>query len=161
MSKGLISEIFKDYPALNIWLDCGAFTAFRTGQKISLEGYCSYIERNKDRLKYYFALDDILDQEITRKNFDYMVGRGLSPVPVFHRFDNKNLLQHYVDSGCQLIALGCRQPFNNDSERIEWLEKVFNAYPGQRFHCLGFINNVAEKFPFVSCDSATWEIIFK
>lgn len=142
---------------VSVWLDSGAFTAFRKGIKISLYDYIQYIKQNQP--ERYFALDSITDQEETRSNYLCMLESGLSPIPVFHRHDTIDLLDLYVSSGADMIGLGCRAPFANDQERMEWLDKVFARYPKMKFHCLGLNGGeIVERYSFYSCDSATWEI---
>jgi hypothetical protein len=143
---------------LIIWIDSGAFSAFKKGVKIDLFSFMKWLRINEKFIYKYMALDSITNEAETANNYRIMLENGLNPVPVFHRFDSRGLLKMYAQN-TNNIALGTRAPFDNDDQRRAWLTNIFAAYKDLKFHCLGFIeSDLFKEFDFDSCDSCTWEI---
>jgi len=159
--KNALGELAEkvDNGSLKIWVDSGAFSAFRKGIEIDIDAYMRWLNINRDYVHKYISMDYIADEKKTKNGYDYMRLNGFTPIPVFHRFDSLDLLDYYVSTGADIIALGSRAPFENNEQRFEWLDKIFARYPSQKFHCLGFIGGViVDTYNFSSCDSCTWEI---
>jgi hypothetical protein len=151
-------------------LDSGAFAAWTSGRVINIEEYCDYIDQKKDLIQFYIALDvipgkinvapsekevsDAVEQSV--KNVDYMMSRGLKPIPVFHESDPDWVLEKYVSDGHELIALGATRS-RGKPEIVHWLLPIFRKYPKQKFHGLGMTQKrIIEHFPFFSVDSTSW-----
>lgn len=64
-------------------LDSGAFTAHNAGKVITLDDYCRFIEAMPIKPWRYFQLDVVGDPEKTARNYEKMLERGFTPVPVF------------------------------------------------------------------------------
>lgn len=88
VSYGTIGERTVDLlrPDWDVFLDSGAFTNFKAGRDVvTLDGYCSFLERHGSKFWRYLNLDRIGDPERSRANFAELRRRGFAPVPVFQR----------------------------------------------------------------------------
>lgn len=160
------------------WLvDSGAFTAWTKGRPIDLDAYIAFLVGLEARaatgalvLDGYLALDVIpgepgrLPAEDEARwatgqslaNLAKMRAAGLNPIPIFHEGEPLDLLAAYVTEGHDVIALGATAS-RGKPELVDWLQPIFDRYPGQRFHGLAMTQRrVIEGFPFDSVDSTTW-----
>lgn len=75
---------------LKVLLDSGEFTrwkaeaAGKTVKPISVEAYADFIEAHKEVLFAWLNLDRVGDAEASKKNAEYLKGRGLAPVEIWH-----------------------------------------------------------------------------
>ena len=160
------------------WLvDSGAFTAWTKGRPIDLDAYIAFLVDLEAQaaagalvLDGYLALD-VIPGEPGRlptedearwatgkslENLAKMRAAGLSPIPIFHEGEPMDLLDAYVAEGHNVIALGATAS-RGKPELVDWLQPIFDRYPGQRFHGLAMTQRrVIEGFPFDSVDSTTW-----
>ena len=135
------------------FLDCGAFSAWKKGEEISLEAYTKYIRQAG--IGKYMSLDIVGDPEQSLFYFQAMQDNGLFPVPVYHIGDPVEYLDYYVNSS-QLIALGgtVGKP---KGERREFFSSCFERWPAQPFHGLGLNDiDLINMFPWDSVDATTW-----
>lgn len=151
-------------------LDSGAFSAWRGGRKIDLDGYMRFIDRHHHLLDSYVALDVIpgdpgrmptADEasratEETIQNLDKMIASGFRPVPVYHEGEPVAVLDHFVERRFPVIALGGTAS-RGRRELVDWLLPLFQRYPQQRFHGLAMTQErIIRNLPFYSVDSTTW-----
>jgi len=122
-------------------------------------------------LKGYVALDvipggpgetpteaDVLKSiNMSINNLNEMTRNGLRPWPVYHEGEDISILDYYVQSGHDIIAVAGTVSRGNPSRLSKFLTPIFNKYPRQRFHGLAMTSpSLMAKFPFESVDSTTW-----
>ena len=152
----------------NIIIDSGAYSTWKGGGEVDLVGYCDWLIANKDWIGPYVALDVIgpKDPEAAAlggiKNLEYMLGRGLDPIPVFHAGEDIKYLHRMLDMGCKYIGLAASMlPSRPESDAwydYAWSHLVdrhgdpvvkVHAFGEGRPHCV-------VRYPWQSADSATW-----
>lgn len=89
----------------SLFLDSGAFSAFRRNVKIDLDEYIKFIHENKNSIDIYCSLDDIKSPEVSMDNFLQMKKSGLHPLPCFHYGEPREVLDFYLKH-TDYIALG-------------------------------------------------------
>jgi len=162
-------------PAPVILLDCGAFTAWKSGISISLDAYIKYVQRHRHLIACYLNLDIIPGSEGRREwdaelieraaqqshaNLLRMKDAELHPVPVFHRGDAFQWLERMLFDGETSIALAAL-PFGGTPrhEIMGWLDVCFSII-GQtpvKVHGLAMTSPMLlHLYPWTSVDSRTW-----
>jgi hypothetical protein len=164
----------KDYP-FDIFLDCGAFTAWTKGIKINLENYLRFTTKYVDSFEKIASLD-IQPEGSKKEDFQYSGEQSFKNyqrmkqylpltklVPTLHYGEDFQYLEEYIKDGVELIALGGMAGLIRDSASfrvkmsLPWLAEIFKKYPNQRFHGFGmFTKNILLNFPFYSTDSSYW-----
>lgn len=143
-----------------ILLDSGAWSAYNTGNNISLIDYMNYIEQNKPHIENYIALDVLhptLGDEFSKRYYEMMLLANLDPIPVFHEGEDLSYLQYYVEQEPPFIALGGTAMNRSKPYVRKWVQSLNELYPNQPFHLLGsssrqIINHTSLR----SHDSSTW-----
>ena len=141
---------------LHIFLDSGAYSAWKKGVSIDIDEYIQYIKNN--HIGKYIVLDVVGDPEKSYENLKYMESKGLQPLPVFHLGSDIKYLQQLVDEEYFCICLGGTVG-SNRNKRIEFFDECFNKFPNTYFHGLGMTDpKLMLKYPWFSTDSTTWLI---
>ncbi len=169
------NELYK-YP-YNVFLDCGAFSAWTQGKAIGLRGYLKFIRKFEHKFERITVLDKIpetqssvdtkLAGEESLRNYNIM--KKILPltklVPIYHFGEDFSILEQYVKDGVDLIGLGgiagSVKPGSKGKldikKSLAWFAQCFKAFPKQKFHGFGmFSRRVLHNFPFYSCDSTHW-----
>lgn len=136
-------------------LDSGAFTAWKSGQPISLDDYCSFLRNLPVQPWRYFALDVIGDGAASARNYYEMLHRGFKPVPVFTRGESLDVLDRYYETSDLVAIGGLVSRVSDPKPYIKHLHK----HLGQRaYHLLGFtaLDWIKYLKPY-SVDSSSWE----
>lgn len=153
---------------LRIFIDSGAFSAWRLGRAIDMNAYCLWLKQNEEWIDFYVALDAINphDPEAAARasfeNFMFMRRQGLNPIPVFHVRENFDWLKRILDTGCDYIGLSASSldSFNVSDEWYEaaWSYLIDSAgAPLVRVHGFGESREPClTKFPWTSGDGTTW-----
>lgn len=162
---------------LTVLLDSGAFSAWKTGAVINIKEYCDFIEDNADLFWGYVALDVIPGAYLGRttqaqaiaaekqsiKNYDYMLSRGLKPIPVFHEGDDRRVLDHYLDKGATYVGISPRNPGKVRATQL-WFDTVWpwlvdsKGKPIVDTHAFGLtVVRLVLRYPWTSVDSRSWE----
>lgn len=141
-------------------VDSGAFTAWKSGKPIALADYCSFIERLPVRPWRYFTLDVIGDPEGTRRNYEAMRERGLSPVPIYTRGEDTARLDEYYET-CDLVGFGGLVG-TSASSRLQYIHTMMRSNKGRRAHLLGFttFEHLKALRPYM-CDSNNWDSYYR
>ena len=134
---------------MEVWLDSGAYSAWKRGAEIDIEDYADYIRRHKPDV--YFNLDVVGDPSRTSVNQGYLEKLGLNPIPVFHMDERFTVLDDLVKKH-QLIGLGGHVGRNPR----KWFDECFSRHT-VRFHGLGVTRKIITEFPFWSVDSSWWQ----
>ena len=138
------------------FIDSGAFSAMSLGKAINIDQYCNFIKEMQ--IPLYANLDVIGNSESSLKNYEYMVNKGLKPLPVFHWKENIIYLDKILDSDIDYFCLGGMVTANNLDE---WLlpvwQHIYRKRPDIKVHGFG-LTDVAFilKYPWHSIDSSSW-----
>lgn len=101
----VVEQLRQCGPDLRFLLDSGAFTAWKAGKPIELDDYCRFLEALPVKPWRYFALDVIGDPHGTMRNYEAMLRRGFSPVPIFTRGEDPSVLEDYYKTS-DVVGIG-------------------------------------------------------
>ncbi len=146
--------IARNQEHIRFLLDSGAFTAWRSGKPIALDEYCRFIEGLPFKPWRYFALDVIGDPAGTLRNYEVMLERGFTPVPIFTRGEDPSVLEDYYKTS-DVVGIGglVGTPGNRG-----FVNGLMQRVGGRRAHWLGFTDMSFLKAyrPYMT-DSSRWE----
>lgn len=142
--------------SVRVLIDSGAYTAWNTGRKITLDGYCTALEKLPIQAWRYFALDVVNDIEGTRRNLDEMIRRGFRPSPVLTPSDSIDRIDDYFTVS-DLIGIATYKPRRYKRDQQARLINAMAKVDGRMAHLLGMtsMNWVKLHRPY-SIDSSTW-----
>lgn len=148
---------------VGIFLDSGAFSAWKQGKEIDLQEYINFIKENKEWITHYTCLDVIRNPEQTWLNQLEMIRQGLNPIVVFHKKENYRWLRKYIRK-FEYIGLGGVAGDMEIGETERHLDRCFDIIcdqpsrlPKVKVHGFGVtINRLLFKYPWHSADSSTW-----
>lgn len=158
----------KTEPVCNVILDSGAYSAWRSGKPVNLDAYCTYLLKNCDWIGSYVALDVIMPgnpEEAAAqsfKNYEYMRGKGLDPIPVFHVGEDISWLHRMLDAGATYIGLSASSLVSrnkvDDWYATAWSHLVTaDGLPVVKAHAFGEGRlQSLKRFPWYSADSTSW-----
>lgn len=151
--KSMDVTLLEHQERLNILLDSGAFTAFKLGKEITLDGYCRFLDEFQGNPWGYMTLDVIGDAKATLANYRVMLDRGYRPIPIFTRGEDPSVLDDYFKTS-EVVGLG-GVATGPTSGYIKW---IWPHFRGRHCHILGFSKLGMMKMirPY-SCDSNSWE----
>lgn len=144
----------------NVFLDCGAYTAWTLGKKINIDQYINFIKANQDIFTVYSSLDDKNSFENTRDNLIYMEKAGLKPLPVYHLGESWDYFKE-ISSKHNYVAIGGIAG-NKKLTQGEILRELNHAISiakefKTKIHFYGFTSYQGlAKSPVYSCDSTSW-----
>jgi hypothetical protein len=148
---------------LDLFLDCGAFSAATMGVNIDVDEYAEYVKENGP-WKVIASLDDIQDPKRTLKLYDHMTQHHeIDAIPTFHYGEPFKYLYNYL-SDARYIGIGGMVPIST-SKLIPWLDKVWRAkrhweqVRGRqiKFHGFGVGKlGVLKRYPWETVDSTSW-----
>jgi hypothetical protein len=153
-------------------LDSGAFTAFTTGRRFTVEGYADWVWTVKAALGThlesleYLNLDVIGDQAATWANQTALERLGLNPVPILTHTSTDHDLERILGRPYPYFALGGLVALRGDKEAVTtWLDRVYKRLLEHRrksgtlvkTHLLGCTWQwLLMRYPAYSSDSSTW-----
>lgn len=148
----------------NLFVDSGAFSAFKQGVNIEVEDYIAFLKQHKKEVKLYANLDVIGDARATWKNQRIMEKAGLSPLPTFHYGEPVKWLRRYL-SKYDYIALGGMVPIST-RDLLKWCDHLFAHYltdkegmPIVKVHGFGMTSlTLMLRYPWYSVDSTSWSM---
>lgn len=151
--KKQVIDLLVSSPEVRFLLDSGAFTAWKAGNNIDLDEYCSFIENLPIKPWRYFSLDVIGDPEGSLKNYEKMISRGLNPIPIFTRGDEISMVDEYYKSS-DILGIGGLVGTRGNKGFVKGLMKQIGS---RKVHWLGFTDqNYVSYFKPYSCDSLSW-----
>jgi len=155
MKKGLIEALLQHKDEITFLLDSGAFTAWKSGNPIKLDDYCRFLDQLPITPWRYFALDVVGDHEKTMRNYEIMLERGYSPIPVFTPGQSFDDIDKYYETTDLIGCGGLVKKYSDGS--LHYLQKVMKAAKGRKVHLLGYTKPDYIKLlrPY-SCDSSSW-----
>ena len=140
---------------VRLLVDCGAFTAYKSGKEIRLDDYCRFLESLPFKPFGYFSLDVIGDPDKTTRNYQIMLERGFKPIPVFTASADTSIIDELYET-TDYIALGGIATARTDL-KIPLLQRAFRTIRERKVHLLGVTNSgVLRKYKPYSCDSSSW-----
>lgn len=148
-----IKKINQYQNCIRFLLDSGAFTAWKSGKSIKLDDYCRFIDSLPFASWRYFMLDVIGDAKKTMHNYEVMVKRGFSPIPVFTRGEDPSVIDDFYKIS-DVVGVG---GLVGTKDRKGFINGIMRHIGSRRVHWLGFCS-----MPFIrhyrpySCDSSTW-----
>lgn len=149
------SDKYKDF---EMFIDSGAFSAWKKGVSIKVEDYIHYLKVHKDSVKAYANLDVIGDAEATYENQMKMEAEGLLPVPTYHLREDIKWLYKYLEKH-DYIALGgtVGSPRRIIEPFLDTCFSIIKEYWPRKIHGFGISTMWAlKKYPFYSVDSTNW-----
>lgn len=153
MSNSVIQVLKENQKDIRFLLDSGAFTAWKSGKPIQLDEYCKFIESLPFKPWRYFTLDVIGDPEASFKNYEIMIKRGFSPVPIFTRGEELSMIDKYYETS-DVLGIGGLVGTKGNKGFVKGIMKYIG---NRRVHWLGF--NAKEFLPAYKpymCDSSSW-----
>lgn len=145
------------YP-IDLFLDSGAFAAWKSGKIISITDYMDYITMYQ--IPIYANMDVIGNPDGSWNNYNLMRHEGMNPIPVFHIGSDYNYLVRYCEMA-DYIALG-GMVGRSYNQKIEFLSRSFSIiskFDNKRIHGFGcFDFRLLMEYPFYSVDSTAWNI---
>jgi len=153
MKNEVINELKKNKKDIRFLLDSGAFTAWKSGKAISIDEYCSFIEKLPIKPWRYFTLDVIGDPEKTLNNYNTMIDRGFKPIPIFTRGEDLSLIDEYYKTS-DVVGLGGLVGTKGNKNFVKGIMEVIGD---RKVHWLGFNTKafISHYKPYM-CDSSSW-----
>lgn len=142
----------------DLFLDSGAFSAYRQQVSIDVARYAEFILKNVSDLFVYANLDVIGDPETSWSNQLFLERFGLHPIPTFHYGEAEKWLDLYLDR-YDYIALGGMGD-KVDTLRWSFLDKAFSIVQRRsmmpRVHGFGIQDErLLKAFPWFSVDATS------
>lgn len=153
---------------VRIFVDSGAFSAWRLKCPVDINQYCNWLKQNEDWIEVYAALDQIIPsdpEEAARQSYEnlvFMRKQGLNPIPVWHVRESVDWLNRMLDLGCKYIGLSGTSIDSmiatDDWYELAWSHLVDSSgAPLVQVHAFGEAReSCMKKFPWTSSDAATW-----
>lgn len=147
---------------MDIFLDSGAFTVWKSGGTVNLQDYIDFIHKHKDKLEVYANLDVMTDPAATWENQAEMERQGLKPLPVFHIGEDFKYLhkcmeyEYFAVGGNVYKGLGILKSFFDTM--FAMLCPKDNGYlPTHKVHGFALTApSIVASYPWYSADSTSW-----
>lgn len=158
LKPDVIGPLAANHSDIRFLLDSGAFTAWKLKKPIQLDDYCRFIESLPFRPWRYFTLDVIGDPHGTIKNYEIMLKRGFTPVPIFTRGESPSVLEDYYKTS-DVVGIGGLVGTPGNKGFVKAIMKKVN---GRKVHWLGFNAKefLAHYKPYM-CDSSSWSSSYR
>jgi len=138
---------------INLMVDSGAFTAYKSGNPIDLKAYIEACKRYDGKVWQYVALDVVFRPEDTFDNLNKMAVAGLKPMPVLVNGVDVSLtkeLKKFSEYVC--VPGGTLTKGDYMRQRFQQVAKY-----GVKIHGLGYMKfPEMYQLPLYSIDSSTW-----
>lgn len=140
-------------PRVRIFIDSGAFTAWKGGKEVTIDEYCRFIDGLGFEPHGYFSLDKIGDPKGSMENYQTFLRRGYKPIPIFTRGEDPSVLDDYFKTS-EIVGIG---GLVKTQGNMGFVKGIQNFVEGRKVHWLGFTQPgfVARYKPY-SVDSASW-----
>ncbi len=143
-------------PHVDLLLDSGAFTAKNTGEVITLDEYCDFLDTWGSKIFRYLALDVVGDPKATDANLREMLKAGYKPVPVHVLGDDQRRMDELFEMSDYVACAGLRRPHKGGAPK-EYVAAKMKWAAGRDVHWLGYVREpMISAFRPYSCDSASW-----
>ena len=151
---------WRDSIAFRDWsMDSGAFTAHHQGRPVDLDEFieaCQERLANDPQLIEVFALDDLADPEITRRNTERMWEAGVQAIPCYHYGEPEEYLRHYARTYPKIALGGVAKLHGGEKQRL--IRQCFARIWPKLVHGFG-ITTEADVMcaPWDSVHSSSWQ----
>jgi hypothetical protein len=153
-NENIVKALKKWEGNYRLYLDSGAFTAYKQGKEINFDEYCAFVKSPPVPVERYFMLDKIGDPKVTKINLEKMLKKGLKPVPIFTRGEDVKELDGFYKVS-NLVGLGGIAGTKDANKYVKWFEQTIRK--GRLVHWLGFANrDFVLYFKPTSFDSTAW-----
>jgi hypothetical protein len=148
-----VGVIKENADALRLVVDSGAFTAWKAGKPIQLDDYCRFLEGLPIKPWRYFTLDVIGDPHATMRNYETMLSRGFTPVPIFTRGEDPSVLDDYYKTS-DVVGIG---GLVGTAGNRGFVRGIMRHIGKRKVHWLGFtpFDFIKVYRPYM-CDSSSW-----
>lgn len=139
---------------VKLFIDSGAFTAWKQGKEIKLNDYCAFLKDIPVKPWNYFVLDVVGDSEKTMRNYLEMMEKGFKPIPIFTRGSDIKDIETYGETS-KIIGIGGVAGTSKSLNYLEWLHlRIPNDI---KLHWLGVTQSamIVRHKPY-SADSSSW-----
>ena len=156
---------------VRVLIDSGAFSAWSLGSKtLTTNGYAAWLTNSAlpawgDRVVGALNLDVIYDAAASWANWVALRDAGVDTIPIVHCDDTPDLLDRYVDTGADYVALspGVKR---NVAHKTGWsallLRHLRDRHPHVRAHGLGVTaGSPLSRLPFWSIDSSSFGSVYR
>lgn len=150
------------YPSIcnSLFLDSGAFSAFKKNIQIDLSKYISFIKKQKKHIDVYASLDVIGNAKASLKNHLIMQKAKLNPIPCFHYSEPFKYLEEYVRKHNYIALGGVAQIGSGQEKLFNWLQICWGIIskinPEIKVHGFGIQGErIMKRFPWYSIDSTS------
>jgi integrase len=131
-----------------------------SGAQIDIDAYIDFIKEHGAKFEKVAALDCIGDWRGTEKNLQYMRGKGVNPIPVFHTNEPFDYLDCLLKEN-EYLCLGVTGSKLRQAQIIAWLVEVFKhrerINPTAKLHGFALTSaKIMRFFDWDSCDSTAW-----
>lgn len=165
---------------VDLWLDSGAFTAWKSGAVLDVRQYAHYLQKVLPLLKVFrrvfaMSLDEIpgtfkrsvtaaevtAAAQRTLENTQYLMKQGLNVVPIHHQGEPLWVMQEYLKLADYVgVSPANDSPFTS---RVKYLQSLLPLFKSdQPLHPAHNFGNVSPgqlmAFPCYSADSQTWKM---
>lgn len=143
---------------VRFFLDSGAYGAFTHHERLKVEDYIAWVQRNKHWVHTYANLDVIHDWRQSEYNLKKMQDAGLNPIPVYHRGEPVFVLEKMLAEHAY-IALGGIAGKDNPLEALPDIKAyaALSNTSGVDMHLLGVGSfAILRKAKFATADSSTF-----
>lgn len=156
MTRSLLDTMRRHRYSHRFLLDSGAFTAWKSGRSIDLDAYCRFLDSFPVRPWRYFTLDVIGNPKATLTNYQKMLRRGFTPIPIFTRGEDPSILDDYYKTS-DVVGFG---GLTARAKSRPYVNAIMEHVGRRRVHWLGFTNGAYVKHyrPYM-CDASTWASI--
>lgn len=146
-------DLIKSNDSIRFVLDSGAFTAWKAGKPIDLDDYCRFIEQLPFKPWRYFNLDVIGNGEKSMKNYETMLKRGFSPVPIFTRGEDIKMIDEYYKTS-DVVGIG---GLVKTKGNMGFVKGIMEVVGNRKVHLLGFVRHQYINYykPYM-CDASSW-----
>jgi hypothetical protein len=153
MSRSVIECLIEHKDKIRFLLDSGAFTAWKKGSTINLDDYCKFIEKLPITPWRYFNLDVVGNPKESFNNYQKMLERGFTPMPVFTRGEDVSMLEEYYKTS-DVVAIGGLVKTNNNAG---FVKGIMSKVKDRKVHLLGFAKlDFLKTYKPYMADSSRW-----
>jgi len=151
--KGAMRELLQENrDHVRLLVDSGAFTAWRSGNPLTLDAYLKMMESVPIKPWRYFTLDVVGDPVATRSNFDELLRQGLHPVPIFTRGASPETLDYYYEHS-DVVAVGGLVGTRGNKGYVNGIMRLIGE---RKVHWLGFTHaEYLRRYRPYMCDSSS------
>lgn len=148
----------------DIFLDSGAFAAYKCGFDIDVHEYAEFVQKEQDDVFVAAGLDVIGDAEATLRNQEILDGYGIETLPAYHYGEPSSFLRHYAETYNYIALGGIAQLGSNRKAVSQWLGWCFSIIldtdPTTKVHGYAIQDEkLLMAFPWYSVDARSAHII--